>query len=85
MCIISNRWRREIRGEGTPGQQNSMSKGMEKQRCRANRKIDKGCIKIWPEDQITPRSNSLGEKKKELRFQPQIFIEHLVCATVSCL
>lgn len=61
-----------------PMEQHEKSDGEET--CRACRKINKDCFEIWPEAQKTPRSNSLGEAKKELRFQPQISIEHLLCA-----
>lgn len=52
---------------------------MEKRRYRPCGKI-KDHPEVWPEDQITPRSNSLGETKKALGFQSQVFIEHLHCA-----
>lgn len=53
-----------------------MNKVLEKGKHRECRKTNKDCLEIWTEDQITPRSKSLGETKKELRFQSQIFIGH---------
>lgn len=42
-------------------------------------KTNKDCLEIWPEDQKTPRSDSLCEAKEKLRFQSQMFIGHLTC------
>lgn len=53
---------------------------MERKRCKACRKINKDCLEVCPEDQITPRSNSLGETRKAFGFQSQMFIEYLLCA-----